>query len=169
MNTQLNDQYSNSQWLGRGPFENYADRNTAAFVGEYSQSVAAHFVPYAYPQENGYKTDVSWLSLTNNDKNGLEIVGHQDFSFGVSHYLLADLEPKWQQSSIAEDGYPTAPYMRRINQHIADLTPRKLVNLDLDFAQSGIGGDNSWGGRAHYKYALHQPVYQFGFTFKLVK
>jgi beta-galactosidase len=61
----LAKEYENFMFYGRGPWENYADRNNAAHIGIYSSKVADQYVPYTRPQENGYKTDVRWLTLPN--------------------------------------------------------------------------------------------------------
>jgi len=45
MNVELIRRLDDVEWLGRGPFENYSDRNTAASVGRYSNTVADHYVP----------------------------------------------------------------------------------------------------------------------------
>ena len=57
-------------WLGRGPQETYWDRKTGAFVGLYSGSVADQYWAYLRPQENGNKTDVRWLTITDREGNG---------------------------------------------------------------------------------------------------
>lgn len=45
------------EYYGRGPGENYADRNAGAFVGLYSTSADEMYFPYVRPQENGHRTD----------------------------------------------------------------------------------------------------------------
>ncbi len=57
-------------WYGRGPHENYWDRKAGARVGVWSGSVDEQFVDYSEPQENGNKTDVRWVSLTNDERAG---------------------------------------------------------------------------------------------------
>ena len=71
MNVELVPELDQVEWFGRGPFENYADRNLAARVGRYRNTVADQYVPYGRPQENGYKTDVRWLALRDAQNNGL--------------------------------------------------------------------------------------------------
>ena len=51
---------NNVQYFGRGPEENYADRNHAAMLGKYRQTVEEQFYPYIRPQETGTKTDIRW-------------------------------------------------------------------------------------------------------------
>ncbi|HEY9233149.1 MAG TPA: glycoside hydrolase family 2 TIM barrel-domain containing protein, partial [Blastocatellia bacterium] len=62
-------------WFGRGPQENYWDRNTAAAVGRYSEAVENLFFPYIEPQESGNRTDVRWITLTDRNGFGLKATG----------------------------------------------------------------------------------------------
>lgn len=61
----LNKEYNSIQWYGRGPGENYWDRKTASFIGQYRQSIDEQYFPYARPQESGNKTEVRWVSFSN--------------------------------------------------------------------------------------------------------
>ena len=71
----LPENFDQVEWYGRGPIENYWDRKTAAFVGRYEAKVADLYFPYIRPQENGYKTDVRWVKLTNEQGQGILIQG----------------------------------------------------------------------------------------------
>src|SRR5207237_4315022 len=51
-------------WYGRGPHENYWDRNSGAAVGRYASAAEELFVPYIEPQESGNRTDVRWVTFT---------------------------------------------------------------------------------------------------------
>jgi beta-galactosidase/beta-glucuronidase len=70
-------------WFGRGPHENYRDRQEGAAIGRYSGTVDEQYVPYIMPQENGNKTDVRWLALTNEAGLGLLAVGLAPLEFRV--------------------------------------------------------------------------------------
>ncbi|MFL5772811.1 MAG: glycoside hydrolase family 2 TIM barrel-domain containing protein, partial [Flavisolibacter sp.] len=84
MRMQLSPQFDKLKYYGRGPWENYSDRNTASFMGVYSDSVANQFTwSYIRPQEGGYKTDVRWLTLTNENGSGLKIEGIQPICFSA--------------------------------------------------------------------------------------
>jgi len=142
---------ANSQlhYFGRGPFENYSDRKNAAFVGLYSSSVAEQYVPYMRPQENGYKTDVRWLSLR--DDKGSQ----SDFQAPDS---TVDALFNSKQNRVRET----------MQIHTNDVTPREKVWLNVDGLQAGVGGDNSWGKAPHYAYMLLEDTYSFAFTMKPV-
>ena len=76
---QMPVRFDNIEWYGRGPHENYQDRMASAFIGIYQGKVIDQFVPYIYPQENGYKTDVRWVSFKNDYGKGFVITGNDNF------------------------------------------------------------------------------------------
>ena len=49
---------------GRGPENNFRDRQDGYFMGEYSSKVADQFVPFPKPQSMGNREDVRWAALT---------------------------------------------------------------------------------------------------------
>jgi evolved beta-galactosidase subunit alpha len=59
------------KWYGRGPGENYSDSKEAGRFGVYRKSVDELFTPYIYPQENGNRTDVRWISHYRRRRNRL--------------------------------------------------------------------------------------------------
>ena len=166
MNVELIRPLDQVQWLGRGPFENYIDRNTAANFGRYRNTVADHYVPYMRPQENGYKTDVSWLSLSNNSSAGLLVVTDDRFSFSVHHNRISDFIPPVKIAITSEDGPEAKNNNERVNIHVNDVKPRDLVSLNIDYGQMGVGGDDSWGKRTLQKYSLNEIHYSYKFTMR---
>jgi beta-galactosidase len=140
-------EYDNFKWFGRGPYENYQDRNTASFVGLYSSKVADQFVPYVRPQENGNKTDVRWLTLTNNAGKGLKFTGMPLLSTSALNYAIEDMDPGAEKKGI----------------HPADLDVRKEVYVNLDLIQRGVGGDDSWGALPYDRYRVFAKNYSYSF------
>jgi beta-galactosidase len=126
-------------WFGRGPHENYIDRNTGAVIGLYHSTVAEQHVPYVMPQENGNKTDVRWLTLTNEAGVGLLAAGASPLEVSASHYTAADL------------------YRAR---HTNELTPRAEVILNLDYRQCGLGGASCGPGTLP-QYLVQPGSYHF--------
>jgi beta-galactosidase len=106
-------------WYGRGPHENYCDRNTGAALGLYRSTVDEQYVPYIYPQENGNKTDVRWVSLTDEGGAGLLAVGDPRMEISAHHYRIEDFARA---------------------SHTCDLTRREEITLNLDHRQRGLGG-----------------------------
>lgn len=116
---QLPGGFEQFSWFGRGPHENYIDRNAGAAVGLYRGTVDEQHVPYIMPQENGNKTGVRWLTLTNESGLGLLAAGDPPLEASVSHYTAADL-----YSAL----------------HTTDLVRRNEITLNLDIRQCGLGG-----------------------------
>jgi beta-galactosidase len=146
----LKNELDTFSYYGRGPWENYQDRNTASFKGIYSSKVADQYVPYTRPQENGYKTDIRWLSLTNSSGNGIEINGLQALGVSALHNFPEDFDPG----------------LTKKYRHINDITPRNEVVVCVDLAQRGVGGDTSWGALPHEQYRLNNKEYSYGFVIK---
>ena len=143
--------YKNFTFYGRGPWENYADRQESSLLGIYSQSTDEQLFPYVRPQESGNKTDVRWLELTNEEGLGVRIEGLQPLSVSAMPYRSEDLDP----------GLGTKKQM-----HYSDIEPRREVVLHVDLAQRGLGGDNSWGMSPHDQYRLTGDRYEYGYIIR---
>ena len=163
MNLQLVREYENMQWLGRGPQENYLDRNSGAFVGLYSGKVKDQYWAYIRPQENGNKTDVRWVAFTNKDGNGLLSIGLPLLSISAHHQIMEDFESPARTVGRIYEGVEV------VNRHISDVKERNLVSVNLDYKQMGVGGDNSWGALTHPEYTLKDSVYSYSFRLKLIQ
>ncbi len=151
MRMELAGQYDNLEYYGRGPIENYIDRYSGSFIGRYSDKVENQFYWYIRPQETGNKTDVRWLTLTNDKGVGLEITGTQPIAFSALHFSPEDLDPG----------------LTRKMQHTIDILPQKNIILHVDLKQRGLGGDNSWGMFPHNQYRLLDKEYTYGYVMKL--
>jgi beta-galactosidase len=137
MQCQLAPEFSKMNWYGRGPFESYADRKDAALVGSYSATVADSYFPYLMAQENGNKTDVRWVQLTNEEGQGLLVsrVGTGLLNINARDYMdAALLAAKNPRTQTVERGTATV--------------------LNIDLQQMGLGGDDSWTPRTHPEYLL---------------
>lgn len=156
MNLQMPRKFDQMAWLGRGPHESYWDRKTSAFVGLYKGSVADQYWAYLRPQENGNKTDVDWVTLTDNDGNGLLFVGQELLSISAHHNIMEDFE-----SLERTDGRAG---ITPNNRHTTDVKPRNLTSVNIDYKQMGVGGDDSWGAFTHPEYRLTDKKYQYTFT-----
>ncbi len=153
MRMQLDGQYDHLNYYGRGPWENYSDRNTGTFIGLYKDMVEnQYYKGYIRPQESGYKTDVRWLSLTNENGSGLLIEGVQPVCFSAINHPVEDLDPG----------------LSKKQQHPTDLRQRKDVYLNIDLKQRGVGGDNSWGALPHDQYRLLDKKYSYSYVLRLI-
>jgi beta-galactosidase len=135
-------EFSTMTWYGRGPHESYWDRKSGAAVGIYSGSVREQIHAYIRPQEVGNKTDVRWVTLTNEEGAGLRITGLPLLSISAWPFSMSDLERA---------------------DHTFDLNFRNFVTLNIDYKQMGVGGDNSWGARPHPEYTLPAKPYNYSF------
>ncbi|WP_243866619.1 glycoside hydrolase family 2 TIM barrel-domain containing protein [Actinophytocola oryzae] len=134
------------EYYGRGPEENYWDRNTGSHVGRYTSTVARQWTDYIRPQENGNRTDVRWLALTDRHGSGLLATGEPLLETNASHLTPEDL-------SVGA-------------RHDYQLTPRAEVVLRLNHRQMGVGGDDSWGAQTHDEYKLF-PDRDYRYTYRL--
>ncbi|WP_343688036.1 glycoside hydrolase family 2 TIM barrel-domain containing protein [Chitinophaga sp.] len=141
------------KYYGRGPGENYADRNNAAQLGVYSQTVDQQFYPYIRPQETGTKTDIRWWNQMTAGGNGLRFTSDTTFSISALHYSIETLD----------DG------SRKHQRHSELLQPEPLTNICIDKAQMGLGGIDSWGHLPLEKYRLHYQDYHFTFMITPIK
>lgn len=138
--------YDNFRWYGRGPWENYSDRRHSSFVGIYDGKVADQYFPYIRPQESGNKTDVRWAELTDDQGYGIRVDGE-----GLLNVSALDVTPGMLD-----------PGMDKHNLHQSDVWPdRWNVFLNVDLAQRGLGGDNSWGAAPHAPYILTPKDYSY--------
>jgi beta-galactosidase len=132
------------KWYGRGPFENYWDRKTAAFFGVYQMPLAEYWTDYIFPQDNGNRTDIRWWECRDANGNGVRIAGMQPLEIRAWPYDEADLEAT-------------------VRGH--ELPRRDFVNVNIDLHVHGVGGDNSWGKRTMDKYTLPgEKPYGYGFV-----
>ena len=157
----LGAEYDRLEWYGRGPHHNYADRKTSAFAGIYSGSVASQYVPYIRPQENGYKTDTRWFRLTDDDGAGVMVEGNPTICFAALHNLHSDFSSPGNLARYRPDA-------KTVNTHTTDVRPRDMVVVNIDYGQSGVGGDNSWGARPHPEYRLLEDNYSYSFMMRAI-
>jgi beta-galactosidase len=161
MQMQLPVEFSNLKWFGRGPHENYSDRWTSAEVGLYESTVADQYVPYIRPQENGYKTDTRWITLTDDAGSGVLISGNPVVCFAALQNIHDDFESPGKISEYRKDA-------KTANTHTINVKPRDLVNLNVDYGQMGVGGDDSWGAMIHTRYRLLENKYEYSFRIRPV-
>ena len=139
--------FNEIEYYGRGPIENYADRNNAAKLGKYRQTVEEQFYPYIRPQETGTKTDIRWWRLLNISGNGLQFVSEAPFSASALNYTIESLD----------DGEG------KDQRHSPEVEKANFTNFCIDKAQTGLACVNSWGAIPLEKYRLPYQDYEFSF------
>ena len=150
---EIPQQYSLLSWYGRGPHENYQDRKTSAFMGIYSSTVEDQYFPYIRPQENGYRTEARWLALQDSLGQGLMFIGLPKISFSALYFTQEDLDQGTKQNY----------------RHTNDLVARDFISLNIDYKQTGVGGDDSWGARPHPQYTLDYGKYSYSYIIRPLK
>lgn len=135
------------EYYGRGPQENYQDRNFSAHVGLYRQTVTGQYFPYVVPQETGNKTDIRWFRIANAKGKGLLIRSDSLLSMSALHYFDSDLD----------DG------LKRHQRHATDLQKRPQTQLNIDLRQMGVGGIDSWRSMPMQQYLLPYGNYRYSY------
>ena len=141
-------EFASVEWYGRGPQENYWDRNSGAAVGRYSMPVDELFFPYIEPQESGNRTDVRWVTFTDREGFGLRATGLPLLYFSAWHFPMDELERR---------------------KHPSEIVRSDDITVNLDYRQMGVGGDNSWGAWPHREYQLPAQPYQYKFRLEPVR
>ena len=102
--------YDQSEYYGRGPIENYADRKECMMISKYGQSADEQFFPYIRPQETGTKTDIRWWRQTNQAGFGLRIQADEPFTASALHYGIMDLDEGKQKAQRHSPQVPKSKY-----------------------------------------------------------
>ncbi len=137
-------------FYGRGPVENYIDRQGAARIGRYAQSVDDQYWGYVRPQESGNKSDLRWWRLTDPDGTGITIKSDAPFEASALPYAMDDLD----------DG------LEKGQRHSGSLVKRDFVTLNIASRQMGLGCEDSWGAWPLREYLLPYGDYEFNFVLK---
>jgi len=77
-------------YFGTGAHESYPDRKIGR-IGRYISTVAAQYIPYVRPQENGGHAAVRWFEVTNAAGNGLRFAMSKPAQVSVTPNRAGDL------------------------------------------------------------------------------
>lgn len=148
-------EYDTVEFYGRGPNENYIDRNNSELIGHYTQKVADQYWGYIRPQESGNKTDIRYWRVLNAQGKGLEFRATGKMECSAINYLPEDLD----------DGMDKSAHQ----SHSGDLTPRNFTVLQIQQRQMGTGCVNSWGAWPRGEYQMPYKDYDFTYIVTPVK
>jgi beta-galactosidase len=143
----INRSYENISWYGRGPMENYIDRRYGFDVGMYSQNIFEFMEPYAVPQENGNRTDVRWMFLSeklSGNSDGLLVVADSLLSMSAWPYTEDNIENAKHTNKLVDAGY---------------------ITLNIDLVQMGVGGNDSWSDVAAPLEQYQIPARNYSYSF----
>jgi beta-galactosidase len=138
----LAPEFEQLRWFGRGPFENYRDRQRASEVAVYEGTVTGQYVPYIMPQEHGNKTDVRWIEFAGRTGRPIRFSSDRLFECSASHFSSHDLFA-WK--------------------HTTDVVARPEVIVNLDYAQRGLG-TASCGPDVLPQYEVNPGRFEFNFV-----
>lgn len=146
---QVSHDLTQIKYYGRGPWENYWDRNSGSLIGIYNQTLDEQYFPYARPQESGNKSEVRWFSITDINGNGLKFLFAGDTFLNCSAlpYSLDDLDP--------------AP--EKHQYHSGELVKRDTVFMHVDLQQLGVQGIDSWGAWPLKQYRIPFADHQYSY------
>ena len=152
---QLPYQMDNSEFYGRGPIENYADRKSSQTMGIYRLTADEQFFPYIRPQETGTKSDMRWWNQTDRTGEGLRVMADAPFYASALHYDIQTLD----------EG------MEKAQRHSPDVKKSAFTNLYIDLEHAGVGGVNSWDMNAIAlpQYRVNYGDKTFNFTLSPVR
>ena len=145
---QLPYEMDKSQYYGRGPIENYSDREECMKIGIYNEDADNQYFPYIRPQESGTKGDIRWWKQTDAAGFGFMIKNCKPFYASAIHFDTDELD----------DGD------EKEQRHSFNLKKSKYTNLFLDGEHMGVGGENSWGAWPLEKYRIHYGDKTFSFA-----
>ncbi|MFC2127113.1 glycoside hydrolase family 2 TIM barrel-domain containing protein [Bacteroidota bacterium] len=144
----LKNEFDQVSWYGRGPLENYQDRKTSQFVGNYKAAVSELYYPYIRPQENGYRTDIRWVAFTNKQGQGIIVLGPEYVGFSAHHQYNSDFDAGETKQQ----------------RHTIDVKVRDFVNINIDHSQMGVGGDTSWWTRPLEQYQIKAKKQSYSYS-----
>ncbi|WP_160724759.1 glycoside hydrolase family 2 TIM barrel-domain containing protein [Bacillus sp. USDA818B3_A] len=146
MMTTLDGSFDTITWYGKGPYENYWDKEKGAKIGIYSGRVIDQYVPYLRPQECGNKTGVRWALLSNQQGAGLKISG---------------------SPTVEVNALPYTPFELEDHDHGYKLPQSSKTVVRINYKQMGVGGDDSWGQKTHPEFTLFSNrCYAYSFKIK---
>ncbi|MBQ8968948.1 MAG: DUF4981 domain-containing protein [Bacteroidaceae bacterium] len=141
------EEYGTVRYYGRGPVENYIDRNNSQRLGLYTAKVSDQYWGYIRPQESGNHTDVRYWEVLDKTGRGLKFTPMGKMEASALNYLPEDLD----------DG----PRKDAHQSHSGDLTPRPFTVVQLQARQFGLGCVTSWGAWPRGEYQMPWQDYNF--------
>ena len=135
----LPPEYQYFTYFGRGPEENYQDRNRGSKTGVYTQDAKQNLTPYILPQECGNRTGVRWLKVVSAQGIGM---------------IFAPKPGMVMECSVL----PYTPEELENALHHYELPPVHYTSVRVSQKHTGVGGDDSWGSPVHPEFRISSSV-----------
>lgn len=145
----IDKKYDNVEYFGKGPVENYRDRNNGVYTDVFKTTVEENLTPYLIPQEVGNRTGVRYAKFTDENGHGLLFAAKSDtFELGFLPYSAYEMENA---------------------THLDELPARNYTWIRILAAQMGVGGDDSWGAPVHEEFMLDASKdYELSFEIRYI-
>ena len=134
-------------WFGKGPLENYIDRNYGFDAAVYTQPIMDFMEPYVVPQENGNRTDVRWMLFSGKNKTGMLVVADSLLSMSAWPYTEENIATAKHTNKLKDAGY---------------------ITLNADLVQMGVGGNDSWSEVAAPLEKYQIPARSYTYSFYMI-
>ena len=134
---ELEPEMTAMEFYGKGPHENYCDRAYSAELGIYSGKPEEFMHDYLYPQENGCRTGVRWLTLSGGKLSLKVLAVGKEVQTTVHAYTHKQLDEA---------------------KHACELKKGKHLTVYVDGGQRGVGGDTPAMACLNEKYKLKAGV-----------
>ena len=125
---EIEKELQNIDWYGRGPHENYIDRESGAAIGIYQTTLNQWITPYVRPQENSNRGGIRWLRFSQGTHQLQFSAVGEPFCASAWPYTISTLEQ---------------------TTHDFELKMHNNIIVDIDCNQMGVGGDCSWLSLIH--------------------
>lgn len=153
MQMQMPKEYTQIEYYGKGPHENYIDRANSQNLGIWNQTVSEQFWGYVRPQENGTKTGVRYWNITNKAGKGLKFQGTEPLEMQALNFTEDDLQPS----------------SNKAQWHSGDLVERPFTDLHISARSMGVGCVNSWGAWPRSEYQMPYQNYSYTYFISPIK
>lgn len=141
----LPKRFDRVEYFGFGPFESYADKRQAGYMGNFSERIRNMHEDYVRPQENSSHWGCRHMTVTDGE-TGIRFTAPEPFSFNASEYTQEELSAK---------------------RHNYELEKCGSSVICVDAGMAGVGS-NACGPALAERYRLPLPVISAEFTIEFL-
>lgn len=137
--------FTHIRWFGRGPHENYPDRNAGALRDVWAREPDE--LPYLVPQEFGLRTECEWIEFVSGGQVlRIDVLSPSTMHFSAVHHTPLQLQAALDTTQL---------------QRSSDLV------VHLDVAHRGLG-TASCGPDVDPRYEIADGVYEFSYVVRRI-
>jgi beta-galactosidase len=144
----LPPEYRRIRYLGKGPHENYCDRNHGAAFGRYEADLADFWTPYAKPTDCGSRTGIRAIEVRSSFRRA------RGLRFEMDREMIATPLPYRAMEIVPAS-------------HVHELPPSSGTFLTIDSRQLGLG-QNSCGPPTLERDRIRMDACEFSFRIRAV-